>query len=65
LDLAAAREQLERAISARDSAKLRVALGNIALRQGDRDTARASAQRALALEPNNPDALALMRAAGG
>ena len=64
-DLAAARRELERAVSVRESARLRVALGSIALRQGDREAALANGRRALALEPNNADAQALVRAAGG
>src|SRR5438105_14607861 len=64
-DTTAARRELERALAFRDSATLRVALGNAALRQGDRETALESARRALALEPSNPAAQELMRAAGG
>ena len=64
-ELVVARRELERAVSVRESARLRVALGNIALRQGDHEAALASGRRALALEPNNADAQALVRAAGG
>src|SRR6266550_3033781 len=49
----------------RRRARLRVALGNVALRQGDREAALDSGRRALALEPSNADAQALVRAAGG
>src|SRR5205823_13903938 len=63
-DLAAGRREIERALSAKDTASLRVALGNIALRQGDRETARQSAERALVLDPSNVEAQALIRAAG-
>ena len=62
---AAPRAARQTAVSARESTRLQVALGNIALRQGDREAALASGRRALALEPNNADAQALARAAAG
>ena len=64
-DTALVRNELERALSLKDSARLRITLGTAALRAGDRQVALDSARRALALDPNNADARALLRAAGG
>jgi len=62
-DLNAARRALDEALSFKESAVLRVALGNVALRQGDRAAALTNAKRALQLEPNNAEARALLQAA--
>jgi tetratricopeptide (TPR) repeat protein len=62
-DLPVARRALTDAIAARDSATLRVALGQLALKQGDREAALANGRRALELDPTNAEAMALVRAA--
>jgi len=63
VDLPAARAALEQAVAVRESAALRIALGRVQLRQGDRAAALDSARRALVLQPGNADAQALIRAA--
>src|SRR5437870_1661383 len=54
-DLGTVRASLERALRDLESANLRVTLGRIALRQGDRGAALANAARALELEPSLGD----------
>ncbi|MBI2324431.1 MAG: O-antigen ligase family protein [Chloroflexi bacterium] len=49
----------------KDSATLRLAMAQAALRSGDREAARVNARRALELEPANADAQALLRSLGG
>jgi cytochrome c-type biogenesis protein CcmH/NrfG len=55
-DLPSARAALERVIAVRDTAGLRVALAQVALRQDDVSAARSNATRALQLDPTNADA---------
>lgn len=64
-DPAAARPLVESALAARETAGLRVTLAEVALRQGDLESARTNARRALQLEPANADAQRILRAAGG
>lgn len=59
-DLPGARAVLERAVKIRDTAELHAALGRVALLMGDREGARASARRALELEPDNSEARELI-----
>jgi len=56
---------LERALNARDDATLRAALARLQLRMGDRAGARASALRALALEPDHAEARKILTELGG
>jgi O-antigen ligase/Tfp pilus assembly protein PilF len=65
VDTATAKRELERALGYKETARLRVALAEVALREGDKPAVLANAQRALQLDPKNPDAPALIRAAGG
>ena len=64
-DLASARASLQEAVALRDTAILRVALGRVQLRQGDRAAALANALRALQIRPGDISAQALAREAGG
>jgi O-antigen ligase/cytochrome c-type biogenesis protein CcmH/NrfG len=59
-DLPSARAALERVIAVRDTAGLRVALAQVALRQDDVPAARSNATRALQLDPANADALRIL-----
>jgi len=64
-DPAVARRELERALASRETARLRVALAQVDLRQGDKAAALTNARRALELDPANTDAAALIRAVSG
>ena len=63
-DAAAARAALERIITTKDSAVLRVALAQIALKVNDITTARVHLRRALELDPQNAPARELTRQLG-
>jgi len=60
-----ARALLERILVIKESAALRLALANVALRLNDRELARANVQRALQLDPANVDAQRLISSLGG
>jgi cytochrome c-type biogenesis protein CcmH/NrfG len=59
-DLRSAAAQLDRALGAKDSAPLRVAAAEIALRLGDNAAAKAHATRAAQLAPDDPDVKRLL-----
>lgn len=59
-DLRAAAAQVARALAVKDSALVRVAAGELALRLGDNAAARGHATRAAQLAPNDPDVRALV-----
>src|SRR5205807_10417163 len=61
-DLSAARMQLDRALVAKDTAPVRVAAGEIALRSGDTASASAHAARAFQLAPSDPEVSQLLAA---
>ncbi len=63
-NLVEARRTLEAALMARETSELRAALGETALRMGDRESARTNVRRALELAPDNGDALGLLRQIG-
>ena len=64
LRLDEARRILDASVVIRETSELRAALGETALRMGDRELARASARRALELAPDNGDAIGLLREVG-
>jgi cytochrome c-type biogenesis protein CcmH/NrfG len=61
-DLRFAASQLDIALRARDSALIRVAAGEVALRMGDIPTAQSHARRAAELAPNHPEVVKLLSA---
>jgi O-antigen ligase/tetratricopeptide (TPR) repeat protein len=63
-DASEARHALDEAVAAHDSATLRVALAQLALRTNDLNAARADAQRALQLDPENADARRILATTG-
>jgi len=63
-DLPRARSLLEGVLRVRDSAPLHLALAQVALKQGDRETARREASRTLELAPGNTAAREVLSAAG-
>jgi O-antigen ligase/tetratricopeptide (TPR) repeat protein len=60
MDLPSAAASLERAVKAKDSASIRVAAGEIALRIGDTAGARVHANRAAQLAPSDPEVVKLI-----
>ncbi|MEK7285038.1 MAG: O-antigen ligase family protein, partial [Chloroflexota bacterium] len=62
---AEARALLESALARKESAALRLALAEVALRLNDRSAARANAVRALELDPQSEDAAKLIRSIDG
>lgn len=62
---AAAREFLAMVGAYKESATLRLATAQVAMKLGDRDAARENARRAVQLDPTNADAQALLRQLGG
>lgn len=63
-DLTQARALLETAVRLRDTAVLHLALGQVALKLNDRETARAHAKRTLELAPGDRDAQNILTAIG-
>ncbi len=61
-DVLGARSVLEEMLTLKESATLRLALAQLAMRLNDRVAARAHVQRALELEPNNAEAKQLLAA---
>lgn len=64
-DPADAISKLQAILRTKETAGLRIALAEVALKAGDRVLARASAGRALQLAPGNADALRVLKDAGG
>jgi hypothetical protein len=61
-DLGEARTLLEEALRLRDSAALHLAMAQVALKLGDKETARTQATRTLELASDNSEAQAILRA---